>query len=97
MARNGKATGFVGHFQDAHRDLYYLITNHHVLQGRRDKPSNITITFKDCNPLKGNELFSDKRWLTDNGTNLQDNVCCNIVCVCVCVCVCMCVCVRVCV
>ena len=74
---HGKATGFVGHLRCGDRDRYYLITNQHVLQGRRNKPSNITITFKDCNPLKGNEFFSDTRWFTDSGTNLQDNVSCN--------------------
>ena len=71
----GRAIGFVGHLRCNDKDLYYLITNHHVLQGRRDKPSNITVTFKDCNPLKGNELFSGTKWLTDNRTNLKDNVC----------------------
>ena len=74
---HGKATGFVGHLQLGDKDLYYLITNQHVLQGRRNKPSDITITFKDCNPLKGNELFSDTKWFTDSGINLLDSVSCN--------------------
>ena len=73
----GTATGFVGHLRFGDKDLYYLITNQHVLQGRRDQPSDITITFKDCNPLKGNEFFSNTKWFTDSGTNLLDSVSCN--------------------
>lgn len=76
----GRATGFVGRLQCSGEDRYYLITNQHVLQGRRNKPGSITITFnhKDCKPIKGSELFKkDKQWQTDSGTNLLDGVCCN--------------------
>ena len=74
MNKRGKATGFVGHLHNK----CYLITSQHVIQGRRDKPSDITITFKNCDPLKGNEMFiSATGWFTDSKTNLKDNVSCN--------------------
>ena len=73
--KEGKATGFVGHLQYQHKDLYLLITNHHVLQKRSDQPSGIEIIFERHNKLRGDELFSTtNQWFTDNGTNLQDNV-----------------------
>lgn len=85
IPNKGNGTGFVGHFKNNHKDLYLLITDHHVFTSK-DYAYNALVTFGHQNDeqkppaITGDKLFNfnttgPSLWFTDNETNSQDEVC----------------------